>query len=114
MEIAIPKFRAESEFSLRDVLSRLGMADAFSGSADFSGIDDRRDLYLSEVVHKAFVDVSEEGTEAAAATGATVKFVAMLQEPRTVFRADHPFAFLIRDAGSGVILFGGRLAKPAR
>ena len=114
VEIAIPKFRAESEFSLRDVLSRLGMAEAFSGSADFSGIDDRRDLYLSGVVHKAFVDVSEEGTEAAAATGATVKFVAMLQEPRTVFRADHPFACLIRDAGSGVILFGGRLAKPAR
>jgi serpin B len=114
VEVAIPKFRAESEFSLRDVLSRMGMADAFQSAADFSGIDGRRDLYLSDVLHKAFVDVSEEGTEAAAATGATVKFIAMLQEPRTVFRADRPFAFVIRDAPSGLILFAGRLTRPAR
>jgi hypothetical protein len=69
VEAAIPKFRAESAFSLRDMLSRMGMADAFARTADFSGIDGRRDLFVGDVVHKAFVDVSEEGTEAAAATG---------------------------------------------
>jgi serpin B len=113
VKAAIPKFRSEAEFSLRDTLSRMGMQDAFQGSANFSGIDDRRDLYLSDVLHKAFVDVSEEGTEAAAATGANVKLISMLQEERTVFRADHPFAFVIRDMRSGVILFSGRLVKPA-
>jgi serine protease inhibitor len=112
VEVGLPKFRAESQFSLRDALSQMGMPDAFTGAADFSGIDDRRDLTLSDVLHKAFVDVSEEGTEAAAATGGTVTFVAMLNAPRKVFRADHPFAFLIRDAQSGVILFEGRLATP--
>lgn len=112
VEVSIPQFRTEAEFSLRDALSRMGMPDAFGGSADFSGIDDRRDLYLSDVLHKAYVDVAEEGTEAAAATGGTVKFIAMIQEPRTVFRADHPFAFLIRDTHSGAILFAGRLIQP--
>lgn len=112
VELAMPKFRAESGFSLRDALARMGMQEAFGASADFSGIDGRRDLFVSEVVHKAFVDVSEEGTEAAAATGVTVKPLAMRASPRTVFRADHPFAFLIRDARSGVVLFEGRLLKP--
>ena len=112
VEAAIPKFRAESAFSLRDMLSRLGMADAFGRAADFSGIDGRRDLYLGVVVHKAFVDVSEEGTEAAAATGATVHFMAMRRQEPTVFRADHPFVFFIRDTASGVILFEGRLQQP--
>ena len=109
---AIPKFRAESAFSLRAMLSHMGMAAAFGRTADFSGIDGRRDLALSDVMHKAFVDVSEEGTEAAAATGATVIALAMRQEPLTVFRADHPFAFFIRDTRSGVILFEGRLVQP--
>jgi serpin B len=97
---------------LRETLTRLGMPEAFTFAADFSGIDDRRDLFLSDVSHKAFVDVSEEGTEAAAATGSMVSYVAMMQSPRTVFRADHPFAFLVRDRRSGVILFEGRLAQP--
>jgi serpin B len=113
VEAAIPKFRAESAFSLRDMLSRMGMADAFSQSADFSGIDGRRDLLTSEVVHKAFVEVSEEGTEAAAATGIAVRPLAMRRLDQAVFRADHPFAFFIRDTISGVILFEGRLQKPS-
>jgi serpin B len=110
VEAAIPKFRAESAFSLRDMLSRMGMADAFARTADFSGIDGRRDLFLGDVVHKAFVDLSEEGTEAAAATGITVHSLAVRQQ--TTFRADHPFAFFIRDTTSGVILFEGRLLQP--
>jgi len=112
VDVAIPKFQAESGFSLRETLARLGMPEAFTRAADFSGIDDRRDLFLSDVNHKAFVDVSEEGTEAAAATGSMVSYVAMMHSPRTVFRADHPFAFLVRDQHSGVILFEGRLAQP--
>jgi serpin B len=112
VETAIPKFRAESAFSLRDMLSRMGMADAFEKTADFSGIDGRQDLLVGAVVHKAFVDVSEEGTEAAAATGITARPMAMRRQEQTVFRADHPFAFFIRDTASGVILFEGRLRQP--
>ena len=110
VEAAIPKFRAESALSLRDMLSRMGMADAFGRTADFSGIDGRRDLFVGDVAHKAFVDVSEECTEAAAATGVTVHSLAVRQQ--TIFRADHPFAFFIRDTTSGVILFEGRLLQP--
>jgi serpin B len=112
VEAAIPKFRAESAFSLRDMLSRMGMAEAFGRTADFSGIDGRHDLFVGDVVHKAFVEVSEEGTEAAAATGIAMHALAMRRQEQTVFRADHPFAFFIRDTGSGVILFEGRLVQP--
>jgi serine protease inhibitor len=113
VEVVMPKFRLEASFSLRDNLSLMGMGEAFSGAADFSGIDGRRDLALSAVVHKAFVDVAEEGTEAAAATGAAVALVSMVHTPaKTVFRADHPFIFLIRDTHSGVLLFAGRLVNP--
>jgi len=112
VEVALPKFRAESEFSLQEALSRMGMPTAFTSQADFSGIDGRRDLAISAVRHKAFVDVSEEGTEAAAATGVAVALVAMKTPQRTVFRADHPFLFLIRDTHSGAILFAGRLMNP--
>jgi serine protease inhibitor len=112
VEVAVPRFRAESKFSLRETLARMGMSSAFGASADFSGIDDRRDLQLSDVLHKAYADVSEEGTEAAAATGGAVRLVAMMQPPSTVFRADHPFAFVIRDTRSQVILFTGRLIEP--
>ena len=112
VEAAIPKFRAESAFSLRHMLSRMDMADAFGKMADFSGIDGRRDLFLGDVAHKAFVDVSEQGTEAAAATGAVVHSMAKRPQQQTIFRADHPFAFFIRDTTSGVILFEGRLRQP--
>ena len=112
VEVALPKFRAESEFSLAKTLSRMGMPTAFSGDADFSGIDGRKDLVISAVTHKAFVDVTEEGTEAAAATGIAVTRIAAVVSPRTVFRADHPFLFLIRDTKSGAILFEGRVMNP--
>jgi len=112
VEVAIPKFRAESAFSLRDMLSRMGMQDAFTRAANFTGIDGRRDLLVGDVMHKAYVDVSEEGTEAAAATGITVRPLAMRPHQNVVFRADHPFAFFIRDTASGTILFEGRLAHP--
>jgi serpin B len=114
VQVAVPKFRVESDFSLARTLAAVGMTSAFTSAADFSGIDDRRDLQLSEVVHKAYVDVNEEGTEAAAATGAAVALVSMVKAPEPVFRADHPFLFFIRDTRSGLILFTGRLLNPKR
>jgi serpin B len=113
VDVALPKFRAESGFSLEQMLARMGMSLAFTNHADFSGIDGRQDLKISAVRHKAFVDVAEEGTEAAAATGVAVRMIAMAKTPeRTVFRADHPFFFLIRDTRSGTILFTGRMMNP--
>jgi len=92
----------------------MGMPTAFNNQADFSAIDGQRDLVISDVVHKAFVDVSEEGTEAAAATGIAVRATAMrAPEPLVIFRADHPFVFMIRDTRSGTVLFIGRLANPS-
>ena len=110
--VYLPKFTMASQFSLNDVLQSLGMRAAFSPEADFSGMDGKKDLYLSAVVHKAFVDVKEEGTEAAAATGVVVETTAV--RCPTTFRADHPFVFLIRDGKTGSILFMGRLVSPPR
>jgi len=92
----------------------MGMPNAFKPRiADFSGIDGTRMLYISAVVHKAFVDVNEEGTEAAAATAVIVGITSTPVTP-PVFRADHPFLFLIRDNGSGSILFFGRFVNPTK
>tara|TARA_B110000114_G_scaffold178276_1_gene211089 strand:- start:97 stop:1365 length:1269 start_codon:yes stop_codon:yes gene_type:complete len=105
-----PKFKMTSEFSLSRNLQALGMRKAF-GDADFSGMDGSRRLYLSAVLHKAFVEVNEEGTEAAAATAAIVGLrSARPMGPR--FRADHPFLYLIRDKRTGSILFLGRYVTP--
>jgi serpin B len=82
------------------------------GKADFSGITGSRDFAISAVVHKAYVEVEEKGTEAAAATGVVMRRAAMMPLPPVVFRADHPFLFLIRDTLTGSILFMGRLVKP--
>ena len=112
VRVSIPKFRVESEFSLVPVLSAMGMPSAFTRAADFSGMNGRRDLFLSRVVHKAFVDVAEEGTEAAAATGIGVSLTSMPLNPEPVFLADRPFVFLIRDTRSGLVLFEGRLMNP--
>ena len=115
MEVAFPKFRADSGFSLKDTLSRMGMPGAFAGSADFSGMNGRHDLTLADVKHKAFVDVTESGTEAAAATGTVaVQVSAVVPVTPIVFRADHPFLFVIRDTQSGLILFAGQLVNPPR
>lgn len=113
VEVWLPRFKLTAQFSLARTLAAMGMTDAFSPRADFSGLDGGRDLYLSAVVHKAYVEVNEEGTEAAAATGVMVRH-AMVMRPRPtpVFRADHPFLFLIRDRHSGSLLFLGRLAAP--
>jgi serpin B len=108
--VTLPKFKVESQFSLKSALSRLGMPLAFSTKADLSGISSRRDLQIAAVVHKAYVDVNELGTEAAAATGIGLTLTSL--PPR--FTADRPFVFLIRDNRSGSVLFLGRLMNPAR
>ena len=89
-------------------LAALGIHDAFSSRADFSGMSDLKDLFIGAVFHKAFVAVNEEGTEAAAATAVVMKRLAIIEE--TVFRADHPFLFVIRENATGSILFMGRVA----
>ncbi len=110
----MPKFKLESSFNLNNTLKSIGMKLAFSQSADFSGISGHKDLYLSDVVHKAFVDVNESGTEAAAATAAvmTMKSAPPPPRPIPVFRADHPFIFMIRENRTGGILFLGRVVNP--
>jgi serpin B len=112
VQVSVPKFRVEAEFSLADVLASMGMRSAFTSNADFSGINGKRDLHIARVVHKAFVDVTEQGTEAAAATGIGVSLVSMPINPDPVFRADRPFFFAIRDTRSGLVLFAGRLMDP--
>jgi serpin B len=115
VQVFLPKFKATSEFSLGATLGAMGMTDAFDpNKVDFSGMDGRPDLYISAVVHKAYVDVNEEGTEAAAATGVIMTLSAELPSPVPLFRADHPFLFLIRDNRTGSILFLGRITNPAQ
>jgi serpin B len=111
----LPRFKMTAEFMLRKVLAPMGMALAFSDQADFSGMTTQGRLQISQVVHKAFIDLNEKGTEAAAATAVTIKATA-IQVPqklqRVTFRADHPFVFLIRENRTGSILFMGRLEVP--
>jgi serpin B len=114
VNVALPKFKMSSRFGLADTLRALGMKDAFDAKADFSGMDGSHWLYISAVLHKAYVDVNEKGTEAAAATAVLMELGAAPPpaEPPREFRADHPFLFLIRDSTTGSILFMGRVAQP--
>lgn len=108
----LPRFKMTSEFIMNEALKSLGMVDAFDMKlADFSGMTPDPVLYISEVIHKAFVDVNEEGTEAAAATAVITREAAM-PEPKPVFRANRPFIFIIRDKSSDSILFIGRVMDP--
>jgi len=111
IEVLLPRFTLESYFNLGPTLAQMGMPDAFTPYvADFSGIDGADDLYISQVLHKAWAQVNEAGTEAAAATVVTVFPTVVFRPP--VFRVDHPFIFFIRDTQTGSILFLGRLANP--
>lgn len=114
--VFLPKFKITSEFLLKGTLAALGMSDAFGGQADFSGMDGRKDLFIGDVIHKAFVEVNEEGTEAAAATAVVMlgRGAPSNSRPVPVFRADHPFLFLIRDNRSGSVLFLSRVTDPTQ
>jgi serpin B len=112
--ISLPKFTFESDFNLSDTLTSMGMLDAFDpNKANFSGMTAQNDLFISDVIHKAFVAVDEEGTEAAAATAVIMEATSapMFEVTLTV---DRPFIFLIRDIPSGQILFIGRVLNPVR
>jgi serpin B len=113
--VFLPKFKVTSQFRLDETLASMGMPDAFSPEkADLSGIDgEPQRLYIGAVIHKAFVDVNEEGTEAAASTAVGFALASM-PEPVPTFRADHPFIFMIRDNNTGSILFMGRIVDPAK
>ncbi len=113
--VRLPRFTYTSaSLSLNEPLQALGMLDAFvPEAADFSGVDGRRDLFVSQVLHKAFVAVDEQGTEAAAATAVAFEATAVPTDPPQ-FIADRPFVFLVRDTETGLILFMGRLVDPTR
>ena len=111
--IYLPKFEFDTKYFMIDTLSAMGMPLAFSGLADFSGMDGTRSLFIDQVIHQAFVKVDEEGTEAVAATAViTAEKSAVMQ--RKIFRADHPFIFIIQEKETGNILFLGRVNDPTK
>uniref|UniRef100_A0AAA9T4Z2 Leukocyte elastase inhibitor n=1 Tax=Bos taurus TaxID=9913 RepID=A0AAA9T4Z2_BOVIN len=110
VRVQLPRFKLEESYDLQEPLARLGVRDLFSSKADLSGMSGAKDLFISKVVHKSVVDVNEEGTEAAAATGAIAEFAMLV--PEEEFVADHPFIFFIRHKPSSNILFLGRLSSP--
>lgn len=110
--LSMPRFEFESEIGLSQVLIAMGMDTAFGTQADFSGMDGTRELFISDVVHKAFVSVDEEGTEAAAAT-AVIMAATSMPEVLAEVTVDRPFIFLIRDLQTGAVLFVGRVMNPA-
>jgi len=112
VDLSLPRFKLSHSLALSDSLKQMGMADMFSGKADLSGITGNRDLYVSSVVQKVFVEVNEEGSEAAAATGVMVMMRSM-PAPNQQFLVDHPFIFIIRDKLTGMILFQGRVVDPS-
>jgi serpin B len=112
VNLAIPRFKLTQQLDLTNALTSLGMGIAFSDEANFRGITIAAKLQLSAVIHKAFIDVNEKGTEAAAATG-VVMGVTSVGKPAPSFTADHPFMFIIRDNVTGFILFIGRVMNPA-
>ena len=114
IQVNLPKFKTTSEFELSDTLGSMGMKSAFSSSADFSGMNGKKDLFIGEVIHKAFVDVNEEGTEAAAATAVTMLLKGFSRKKQLIFQADHPFVFMIRENKTGTVLFVGRIANPTK
>ncbi|XP_038050241.1 serpin B6-like isoform X2 [Patiria miniata] len=111
--VSLPKFTLEQDFVLNDVLRKMGMNDPFDASkADFSGMTGDKDLFISKVIHKAFLDVNEEGSEAAAATAVVMKLRCARPMKPLEFKADHPFLLFIYDNKSSAVLFMGQLCKP--
>lgn len=110
--ISLPKFEFDTKYFMKDTLSALGMPTAFSDTADFSGMTGKKDLFISFVIHQAYVKVDEKGTEAAAATAVGMETNSL--RPRNIFNADHPFIFIIQQKDSGNILFMGRVTDPTK
>ena len=112
VNIYIPKFKFETKYFLSETLSDLGMPTAFTNSADFSGMTGAKDLKIDKVIHQAFIEVNEEGTEATAATGIGIGMITSMPPPTPIFKADHPFIFIIQQNETGNILFMGRVSNP--
>ncbi|MCX6776958.1 MAG: serpin family protein [Candidatus Micrarchaeota archaeon] len=111
--VYMPRFKFETKYFMVDTLKNMGIEKAFDpNEADFSGMDGTKNLYISNVIHQAFIEVNETGTEAAAATVVIMAMTAMPATPKPVFRADHPFIFIIQQRDTGNILFIGRVTSP--
>jgi serpin B len=114
VNVFFPKYKLDTKYSMAKDLQEMGMPSAFN-NADFSGMDGTKNLVISDVIHQAFVEVNEEGTEAAAATAVVMKENAMQEGPVIpTFSADHPFIFIIQDKETGMILFMGRMSDPSK
>ena len=115
VNVFIPKFKFETKYFMAETLQEMGIPTAFSDRADFSGMTGKKDLKIDEVIHQAFVEVNEEGTEAAAATAVSIGITSVSPKPIIpTFRADHPFIFIIRQKDTGNILFLGRVSNPSK
>jgi serpin B len=115
VDVILPRFKMEAGYGLGGMLSEMGMPDAFSRQqADFSAMTSQRKLYISKVLHKARIEVNEEGSEAAAATSVGMVEMARQRDVNEVFRADRPFLFMIIHNSTGAILFMGRLSNPSQ
>jgi serpin B len=114
VDLSLPRFRVDAGFMLKDTLESLGVRTAFTHAADFSGITDDEPLHVSAVVHKAWIDVGEEGTEAAAATAVVIAALALIRKPppEVTLVFDRPFLFTIADTASGLPIFLGQFTRP--
>ena len=113
VHVWLPRFKLDEKLSLEGSLANMGMDEMFSKNADFSGMDGTKELCVSNVLHRAYVEVNEEGSEAAAATAVVMmRMCAPRPMDHFEFKADHPFLFFIRDNATGSILFLGRLVNP--
>ena len=112
IDIYLPKFEVETEYHLNQPLINLGMEMPFTEQADFSGITGSNDLFISDVVHKAFINVSEQGTEAAAATAVIMELNAVSEPDRPTFDCNHPFLYMIYHKQTDTILFMGTITDP--
>lgn len=113
-ELTLPKFKFGSSFMMKGILESMGLTIPFSNNADFSGMLENESLKISEVIHKAFIDVNETGTEAAAATAVVMTFTTSMGNrpaPPKIFKADQPFIFYLKDTITGSILFMGKVQK---
>jgi len=118
VSVTIPKFKFETKYFMAEDLKEMGMPNAFSNGADFSGMDGKKDLQISQVIHQTFIEVAEAGTEAAAATAVTMEAMTSAgpfhEEQPKIFTADHPFIFIIQQKETGNILFMGRISNPTQ
>ena len=113
--VRMPKFKIESSYSLKDPLSEMGIPNSFSSDADFSEITGKKGLFVDKILHKVFIEVGENGTEAAAATGVsmTLRSIGPVKDrPEIIFNADRPFIFGIFERNIGLIIFAGRAVSP--